>query len=323
MDRRKRSPIIEIAALLWRDTFTRIALIYLALFFAVGLIGIFWTPYDYRAQDFSVVRQGPSAEHWFGTDFLGRDMFTRVLYAIRITGTLVVLTTILGGLPLGILLGVAAGYMGNSVKIGVGPIKVGVETLIMRIGEIFIGIPPLLFILLLTATVRPRYDAMLLGLGDAGSWLVKTGMGDLSLILFVTALIFWVGPARLYRSQVLALRESAFVEGAKMLGASSWRIIWHHILPYPLIAHQAILMFAGVIGTEIALSFFGIGVRPPHPSFGAMFSETASAQILQSSPYLLLIPGTLIVLFLYALMFFELRMTAVLSSVHEREGRGR
>lgn len=315
--------IWEVFRLTLRDPLARVAAGYFVLFLLACALSFFWTPYDYRVQDFSVARQGPSWEHLFGTDFLGRDMFTRVLYATRITVGLTILTAFVGGLPFAIGLGIIAGYFGNKMKIGIGFLKVGADTLIMRIGELFIGIPPLLFILLLTATARPRYDAVLLSWGAAGQWLVKTGMGDLFLILFVTSLIFWVGPARLYRSQILSLRESAFAENARMLGASHWRVLFRHILPqlYPLIAHQAMLMFAGVIGTEIALSFFGIGIRPPHPSFGAMFSETASAQILNSTPHLIIIPGIIIVLFLYAIMYIEMRLTAIFATIHEREGR--
>jgi len=108
-----------------------------------------------------------------------------------------------------------------------------------------------------------------------------------------------------------------------MLGADSRRIIMKHMIPqlYPYIAHSAFLTVAGVIGTEIALSFFGIGIRPPHPSFGAMFSESASIQLLNSSPHLLLIPAALVGFFLYSVLFLEQRVTAIVASVYdEREG---
>ncbi|MEX2144946.1 MAG: ABC transporter permease [Candidatus Spechtbacterales bacterium] len=310
MSKKRRGTLSELLFLMWKDKFARPALIYIAFFLALGILSFFW-PGDYAAQNLAEARQGPSAEHWFGTDMLGRDMFTRVLYAARVTDVLIVMTAFLGGMPLAIILGVVAGYFGGKA-----------EAIIMRVGEIFIGVPALLFILLFTAIARPRYDDFIFNLGPVGEWIIKTGVADLALIFLVTSMIFWVGPARMYRSQVLSLRDSAFVESAKMLGASNKRIIFRHILPqlYTYIAHSALLMFAGVIGTEIALSFFGIGIRPPHPSFGAMFSETASSRILNAMPHLVIIPGLIVGLFLFAILFLELRLTRILASEHEREG---
>ncbi|OGZ61002.1 MAG: hypothetical protein A2919_00685 [Candidatus Spechtbacteria bacterium RIFCSPLOWO2_01_FULL_43_12] len=309
MSKRKRSVLSELFFLMWKDRLARPAMVYIALFFALGILSFFWSG-DYAAQNLAEARQGPSLGHWFGTDILGRDMFTRVLYAARITGVLVIMTALLGGMPLAIALGVIAGYFGGKA-----------EAIIMRIGEIFIGIPTLLFILLFTAIARPRYDDLIFNLGPVGEWVIKTGVADLALIFLVTSMIFWVGPARMYRSQVMSIRDSAFVESAKMLGASNGRIIFRHILPqlYTYIAHSALLMFAGVIGTEIALSFFGIGIRAPHPSFGAMFSETASSRILNSMPHLVVIPGLIVGLFLFSILFLELRLTRILASEHERE----
>ena len=308
---RNASPA-EMVRLLWKDPMARLAMVYMALFLSLGILSFIWTPYDYRAQDLYAARQGPSWAHWFGTDLIGRDMFTRVLYAARITDTLIILTIFIGGLPLSILLGVTAGYLGGKV-----------DWAIMRFGELFVAVPSLLFILLLTATVRPLYDDFLFNLGPVGEWSIRTGVSDLVIIFFVTSFIFWVSGARFYRSMVISLRHAPFVEGGRMMGAGNKRIIGKYILPqlYPFIAHAGLLMLAGVIGTEIALSFFGIGIRPPNPSFGQMFSESASVQILNSSMHLLLIPGAIVGLFLYSILFLELRLTVILASVYEREER--
>lgn len=307
----RHSFFAEMFRLLWKDRPARVALMYVAFFVSLGILSFIWTPYDYRAQDLTAARQPPSWEHWFGTDLIGRDMFTRILYAGRITDILLVMTLFIGGLPISIFLGVSAGYFGGKV-----------DAIIMFVGKIFNGIPALLFILLLTATMRPRYDVLLFSLGSPGEWVVRIGFADLMLIFVTTSMIFWIGGARLYRSLVLTLRSSPSVEGARMMGASNRRIILKHILPqlYPFIAHAAFGMIAGVVGIEIALSFFGIGIRPPHPSFGSMFSESASTQLLVSTPWLLLIPGVLVMLFFFAILFIELRLTVVLSSVYEREG---
>src|SRR3989338_8447118 len=150
---------MEMVRLIWKDRPTRVALFFLALFFAMAALSFVWTPYDYRAQDLAASRQGPSLDHWFGTDIIGRDMFTRVLYSTRITVFIMLLTAFFGGLPLSIILGVVAGYFGRKV-----------DWIIMRVGELAIGVPSLLFILLITATFRPRYDSFLFGLGALGEW---------------------------------------------------------------------------------------------------------------------------------------------------------
>lgn len=307
----KNSFFAEMFRLMWKDRASRLALIYIAFFLSMGIFSFIWTPYDYRVQDLAASRQGPSWDHWFGTDLIGRDMFTRVLYAARVTDLLIILTVLIGGLPLSIFLGVVAGYFGGKV-----------DAIIMFVGKLFMGIPTLLFILLLTATLRPRYDTFLFSLGALGEWSVRTGLADLILIFFTLSLLFWIGGARMYRSFVLSHRHDPFIEGARMLGASDTRIIFKHILPqlYTYIAHASFGMLAAVIGTEIALSFFGIGIRPPHPSFGAMFSESASTQLLNSTPHLLLIPGAFVVFFIFAILFIEIRLTVVLASIYEREG---
>ncbi|MEX0869895.1 MAG: ABC transporter permease subunit, partial [Candidatus Spechtbacterales bacterium] len=182
---------------------------------------------------------------------------------------------------------------------------------VQRIGEAVGGMPPLFTIIVLTAILRPLYDNLIYNSSSLGASFVKMGLADLGLILMVSAVTGWVAPARMYRSMVLQLREAPFVERAKMLGASRTRVMFRHILPqlYPYITHATLSMLAGVIGFEIALSFLGFGIRPPHPSFGAMFSESASARLLASTPHMLLLPAAVISLFLMSLRILDIRAT--------------
>ncbi|MDX1535427.1 MAG: ABC transporter permease [Candidatus Spechtbacterales bacterium] len=306
----RESSFLEVIRLLWADPLGRGSIIVLVAFFTLAVLSFVWTPYDFRAQDFIAARQGPSAEHWFGTDLLGRDMFTRVVYSARITTILMFMTLFLGGLPLAIFFGIVPIFISNKL-----------DSFVQRIGELMNSIPPLLFILLFTALARPVYDDFLYEAGSLGRWFLLSGFADLALIM-VVSWIFLIGASRMFRSMVLELREAAFVERAKMLGASRTRIIVRHILPqlYPYIVHAALSASAGVIGTEIALSFFGIGIRPPHPSFGAMFSESASIRLLNASPHMLIIPGIIVALFLLAIRILDIRSTMILSTEHEREG---
>lgn len=303
----KDSSVLEIFRLLWKDRAARFAMIYFLLFVALAVLSFFW-PHDYRTQDLAASRQSPSFEYWFGTDLIGRDMFTRVLYAARITVILTFMTLLF--VPISIIIGVSAGYFGGKV-----------DAIVMFFGKLSIGIPSLLFVLLIRATLMERYDSFLFGLGSFGEWSIRTGLADLMVIFLVTSLVFWIGGARMYRSQVIALRTSPLVENARMLGAGHKRIIVHHLIPqlHPYIAHNAFLSVAGVIGTEIALSFFGIGIRAPHPSFGAMFSESASVQLLQSTPHLLVWPAIIVGLYFYSVLFLDQRVVAILASAYERE----
>lgn len=305
----RESSFFEVVRLLWADPLGKSSMVILVAFFALAIMSFVWTPYDFRAQDFAAARQGPSAEHWFGTDLIGRDMFTRVVYSARITTILMGMTLLLGGLPLAILLGIVPIFVSSKL-----------DSFIQRLGELMNSIPPLLFILLFTAVARPLYDDFLYNSSGVGKWFLLSGFADLALIM-VVSWIFLIGASRMFRSMVLELREAAFVERAKMLGASRTRIILRHILPqlYPYIVHSALTASAGVIGTEIALSFFGIGIRPPHPSFGAMFSESASIRLLNASPHMLVIPGIIVALFLLAIRILDIRSTVILSTEHERE----
>lgn len=300
--RARKSLIAEAIKEAWRDTSGKIGFILVFIFLGLFMFS-FFAPYDYRAQDFEVARQGVSSAHWFGTDMLGRDMFTRVLYSTRPTTILMVFTVFLGGPTLAILLGTLPIFYSKKA-----------DSVVQRTGDAWGGMPVLFIIIILSVTLRPLYDNFIYESSALGQWVVKTGLADLGLIMFVTTLAGWVGPSRMYRSMVLQLRESPFVERARMLGASRARILFRHVIPqlFPYITHVTLSMLAGVIGTEIALSFLGIGIRAPHPSFGAMFAESASARLLASTPHMLLFPALVVALLLLGLRILDLRSTVII-----------
>lgn len=271
------------------------AVVVIVAFYTVGTFADLLAPYDEEAiqLELSTVYQGPSWAHPFGTDSLGRDMLSRVLFAARTTIIITGATVLSGGIVIGVGLGLLAGYRRGLA-----------DTFIMRLGEVFSGIPPLLFLILLTSTLRPRYEewARDFASWSGQGWVVDTGFSELLLIFAALSLFFWVGSARLIRSQVLALREAEFVQAARVMGSGTGRILWSHILPniMPLIIVGLSASLGAIAGTEIALAWLGIGVQDPVPSFGKMIFEGGSVRTLQAHPHLLLVPASIVALLMYS-----------------------
>ena len=201
-----------------------------------------------------------------------------------------VATAVTGGFVLPVLLGLLAGYRGGWV-----------DSLINRLGEALGSLPDLMLLILLSATIRPRFDVFL---RRFYAWPVighdlKAGAGDLVLVFLVLSVIGWVGGQRVIRAQVLSVRRSEYAESARSMGASTWRILLRHI--YPNISWLVVLSISSSLGaaalSEIALTFFGLGVRPPNPSLGEMIFDASGARQVAAHPNLLLIPGLVAVLF--------------------------
>ncbi len=290
----------------WRRAFGRllhkkiavVCLVVIATFYIAGIFAPVLSPYDYADTDLDRSFVGPSWSHPLGHDRLGRDTLTRNLYAARTTVIVTAATMAAGFIILPLTLGMLAGYR-----------RGWVDSLIMRTGEILSSLPGLPMLVLINATLRPKFvdlvqrvEGWLPGVactvtGSGGDErcrpLTDTGFADYFLIFFVLSLFGWVGGARLVRTQVLVLRDSEYVLSARSSGASTKRILFGHILPniLPLVVVGASASLGGIALTEIGLTFLGVGIQPPHPSFGALITDGASRTVLENHPQLLLVPA--------------------------------
>ena len=237
-----------------------VALIGLSLF---GLAAVFAeevSPYTQVQQDVEHALEGPSHQHWMGTDELGRDLFARVLHGARVS-LAVALITSLFSLFFGAAFGAFSGYRGGRI-----------DHLLMRIVDVFYSFPDLLIIILLTMVLK--------GEGD-------TGMVAIIIALTLTS---WASVARVVRGEVLRLRELAYVESARALGAGHGRVLWRHILPNTTGALVVLFTYRipTIILAESTVSFLGQGLRPPYASWGTLVHEGWVA--MQYHAHLILFP---------------------------------
>lgn len=219
-------------------------------------------PHDPNAIDLRAMAQKPSAEHWLGTDSVGRDTLSRALYGARISLSVGVLAVAMY-LSIGFILGATAGYIGGFI-----------DTLIMRFTEIMQCFPTFVLILILVGMVGPNVTNIILVIGLFG----------------------WTGIARLVRGQVLQLRELEYVAAARAIGGTNPYVLFKHILPNVIgpLTVAGSLGIAGAILSEAGLSFLGLGVVKPMPSWGSMLSDARSPSTLATEPWLWLSPGILI-----------------------------
>jgi oligopeptide transport system permease protein len=278
---------------LLRKRLAMVCLVVIVVIYLAGVLAPWVAPYGYNKQNLDNTFAGPSLTHPLGTDRLGRDMLSRVIWASQTTVIISVAAIFTGGLVLGVGLGLLAGYAGGWL-----------DNLVMRVADAFFAVPDILLLLLITATVRPRVEGLF---DNFKSWpvaggVVEAGAPDYFLVFGALALFGWVGIARLIRSQVLALRESDYVTAARASGASVGRILARHLLPNVgnIIIISVTFSLGAMAGTEIMLSWLGIGITYPHPSFGAMIADGSSISSLRAHPNLLLVPATVVALLLFA-----------------------
>lgn len=231
------------------------AIVFLAVLAAI--FGPLVAPYDPAAQELSLRLSGPTGLHWFGLDELGRDIFARILSGARIS-LMVGLVVVSVSASVGVVTGAIAGYFGGRI-----------DEVISRIIDVLLAFPGLLLAIAMVAVLGPSLVNVVLAL----------------------SLIGWVGYARLVRGQVLRAREFEFVQAARALGATTPRILARHVIPtaLPAVTVQATLGMGGAILAEASLSFLGLGVQPPTPSWGTMLNY-GSAHLLDA-PHLTIFPG--------------------------------
>ena len=267
----------ETGTSLWKDAWARLrknkmavfgagTLVFMALF---CLIGPFLSPYTYDAQDLNQYAKPPGAQHWFGTDKLGRDQLTRIMYGGRISLAVGICATMVS-LTIGVLWGAVAGYAGGKL-----------DTVMMRIVDILYALPFTIFVILL---------------------MVFFGRNIILLFAAIGA-VEWLTMARIVRGQVQSLRKMEFIEAAIALGLSRRRIILRHMIPNVLgpVMVYTTLTIPAVMLLEAFLSFLGLGVQPPMSSWGSMIKD--GAEVMEEFWWMLIIPGLFLSLTLFSLNF--------------------
>ena len=242
-------------------------LVVIAGFIAAAALAPWIAPYDPLATSWSLVRKPPSALHWFGTDDLGRDIMSRVIYGARaslVAGAISVGIALLIGVPFGLLSGYRGGF---------------IDALISRITDAMLACPFLILAIALAAFLGPSLGNAMIAIGIS------------------TTPIF----VRLTRGQTMSVKVEDYIEAARAVGNPRWRIALFHILPniMPALLVQATLSIAAAIIAEAALSFLGLGQQPPAPSWGSMLN--AAQRFLTNAPWMALWPG--LAIFLVVLSF--------------------
>jgi oligopeptide transport system permease protein len=300
---------------LWKDAMRRLVrnraavvggtMIFILYFFAIFAGKL--APYTYDGQVLVdqntvpawLVRVFPSMEPYarysenylLGADYVGRDLFSRLVYGARVSLTVALIGPLIS-LFIGVIYGSISGYLGGRV-----------DNIMMRIVDVLYAFPSLLFIILLLAFFRSTFARP-----DPGTFAYMLSQADAKLggMLFIfigIGLTAWETMARLTRGQVLSVREKEFVEAARTIGASNLRIMFRHILPNvvgPLVVAET-LAIPGYISTEAFLSFIGLGVNPPTPSWGAMISD--GAQVVRTYPNQTLFPALALAITMFAFNF--------------------
>lgn len=283
---------------LWRDVWQRlrknrpavVGLVIVGLMYFAAVFAPWLAPYAYDKIDLDKAEVGWSLAHPLGTDELGRDVLSRVIWAAR-SAAFVSVTVTLFGLALGLFFGLMSGYFGGWV-----------DSIIMRISDVLFAFPGLLFVFFIAATIQPSIEAWFKSVGLRQ--LARSGYIDYLVVIIALSLVGWPGLARLVRGQLLSLRERDFVLAARALGVSNRRIVWRHLLPNampPVIVSLSGGM-GGIILSEATLSFLGIGLQPPNPSWGAMLYEYYRYWRTPLWP-LLFVPAAILVAIILAFSF--------------------
>jgi peptide/nickel transport system permease protein len=259
-----RSPTREVIRRFMRH---RLAMTGLIVFLVITLMAVFApvvTQYDPNQIDLRARNQGPSMEHWLGTDRTGRDIYTRTVYAGRISLLVGVLAVAIS-VVIALVLGACAGFFGGLI-----------DSIIMRFTDVMMTFPPVVIFVAVAAAAGP-------GLRNT---------------ILVIGLLFWMIPCRLVRAKILSVRETEYITAARAIGVPTGRIVRLHAIPNVLdvIIVYATLGIANAILLEAGLSFLGVGIQPPTSSWGNMLNVARNINTLESEPWLWIPPGIAIVL---------------------------
>ncbi|MBA3560050.1 MAG: ABC transporter permease [Gemmatimonadaceae bacterium] len=250
-------------AILWhrlrRDNRATVGLAVVVLLVAAAILAPLIARYDPTAIELVNQLAAPSSSHWMGTDYQGRDVWSRLVFGARISLTVGLVSQGIA-LFLGVSLGLVSGYYGKWV-----------DDVIMRLADVTLAFPTLLLLIAMVAALQP----------------------SLGVVFATIGLVGWAGMARLVRGQVLVVRHLEFVQAARALGVRDRRIIVRHVLPNVIapVVIAATLGMAGAIMAEAALSFLGLGVQPPTPSWGSMIADGRDLNQLRTAPWTSVFPG--------------------------------
>ena len=264
---KKNSEFKRVFKQLSKNKVAMLGLIILLLEILVAVFAEFIIPYDYSYRDLTACFAGPSADHFFGCDDMGRDIFSRVIYGARYSISIGILAVSIS-IVFGVVIGALAGFYGGQV-----------DNILMRILDVVQAIPGMLLMIVISAVLGP-------------------GFGNTIIALSVSSIS---GMARMLRAQMMKERGNEYIEAAQSINCSKFRIIFGHLLPNcisPLIV-QATMGVAQTITLAAGLSFIGLGVQPPLPEWGAMLS--AARQFMRQAPHLVIFPGVAIAITVLAL----------------------
>lgn len=239
-----------------------ISLFILALLIILALLAPVIAPHDPAEQDLLNRLKAPSADHWFGTDDLGRDLFTRVLYGARVSLS-VGIFSVLCNIVIGVTVGSIAGYYGGKV-----------DSILMRFVDIMLAFPQFFLLITVVTLLKP----------------------SLFNIIVVLTAFGWMGKARLLRGQILSVKNREYIDAARSMGLPDRRIIFFHVLPNsiaPVIVAAAMNMGTMIL-TESGLSFLGLGIQPPTASWGNLLQSAQSLKIMVEAPWYPVFPGMMI-----------------------------
>ena len=247
------------ASRLGGDARTRIGVAVIAVIVIMAVFAPLVARQDPNAIDLINLLDPPSRAHWLGTDVQGRDVWSRLVYGARVSLAVGLVSQTIA-VSLGVTLGLLAGYY-----------RGWIDEVVMRLADVTLAFPTLLLLIAMSAAFQPSMSVVFVTIGVVG----------------------WAGMARLVRGQVLVVRDLEYVQAARALGIKSWRIMLLHILPNVVgpVVIAATLGIAGAIMAEAALSFLGLGVQPPTPSWGSMIADGRDLDQLRNAPWTSLAPG--------------------------------
>lgn len=300
--KRKLCSDVNIQFSIWKDAFARmrrntismISLVIILIMVIIAIIGPLLTPYDFLSQNLEVRSEKPSSEYVFGTDSLGRDILSRIIYGTR-TAALVSITSIILSTVLGVIIGSVSAFIGGKFDI-----------VVLWIIDLFVSVPPLLIAVVAGISFKPVMgDWMeMMYMRTKNPFFREAIWVDFILIVSIITLTMWPTYARLIRGQFLSIKKQNYVMAARALAVKPAKIIAKYMIPNalgPIIVAMS-AGFGSAILTEATFSFLGIGVRPPMPSWGNMLREGLNQWT--TAPHLLIGPGLVICIITIAFSFF-------------------